>query len=59
MLAPLALRVVNCALADTAEDDPVPLVNAGEGICAGEVLSPATISDFFASLSARRSFNAE
>jgi hypothetical protein len=42
VLASLALRVVNCALADTAEDDPMPLVNAGEGIYEGEALSPAS-----------------
>lgn len=41
-----ALRVVNCALPAVGVDDPVPLVNSCEGIYDGEVVSPATVSDW-------------
>jgi hypothetical protein len=38
--------VVNCAPAATGSDDLAPLVNTCEGILDGEVVSPATISDW-------------
>jgi len=41
-----ALRVVNCALPAVGADDPVPLVHTCEGIYEGEVVSPATVSDW-------------
>jgi len=41
-----SLRVVNCALLEAGPDDPVPLVNACEGIYDGELVSPATVSEW-------------
>jgi hypothetical protein len=40
------LRVVNCAPATGGPDDLAPLVNTCEGIYDGEVVSPATVSDW-------------